>query len=412
MRLIQIDTDAGWLGRLVRVLVVFRLLILVIALVLMAPRRDSSEVAAAVLIAAGLSYLPLRHWPLVARSLQRNCVYVLAEVVVSMLVLGLAGARSSLFFFTLGTAVLVGAVSGRRGAVPFAVVLVAGYELITRAGISTMSGAGDQLSAPTVVLAALYPVAVCAGVAARTMIAHGARTEELVHARDRALAVEQERLIFARELHDSLAKTVEGLAMGATALSRRWARDPQAVAELATALAADARQAALEARALLSGLRSNGDGGLIAQLRGRAAALGARSGIEITVTCLDEAAAADLNTDVQDALVRICGEAVLNAISHGAASHVWVTLAHRSADGGWAMTVTDDGCGMPGPVDLPALRRSGHYGLVGMAERAAGFGGKIRYGTAQQGGIMIDVRLPGAAALPVSVGREDMEVVA
>ena len=93
------------------------------------------------------------------------------------------------------------------------------------------------------------------GVTARELIQRGVQAEVLLRDRTEALSAERERLRVARELHDSLAKTVEGLAMTASVLPARCRRDPAAAAELAQLLAADARQAALEARMLMSDLR-------------------------------------------------------------------------------------------------------------------------------------------------------------
>jgi signal transduction histidine kinase len=397
------NLEGDWLGRLVRVLVVFRLLVLLVTIVLLPGRGYTAEIGLAALVAAALSYLPLRHWPLIRRSLVKLPVYLLGEVLISTLILGLTGARSPFFFFTLGTAALAGAVYGRRGAIPFAVILVEAYEVIAVVGFPTMHPLTDVQS--VLLVPALYPLAVAAGVAARSVIERGARTEALLLERTRALAIEQERLMVARELHDSLAKTVEGLAMTAMALPRRCERDPKAAALLATALAADAKRAALEARALMTGLRIDDGDCLVTKLRARAEALTARSGVEITVDCPDEAAVANLSDDVQHELVRIVGEAVINAVNHGKASHVWITLNARPFGlRQLVMNISDDGCGIAGPVDLEALRAGGHFGLVGMAERAASFGGALTYGTSNAGGMMIDVSVP--RAKPKAAGHE------
>jgi signal transduction histidine kinase len=218
-------------------------------------------------------------------------------------------------------------------------------------------------------------------------------------------------MMVAREMHDSLAKTIEGLAMTAMALPRRCERDPQAAAALATILAADAQRAALEARALMTGLRIDGEGGLVQKLRARAEALSSRSGVTISVDCCDETAVANLSDDVQHELVRIFGEAVLNAVNHGGASRVRVVLTPRPFGlRQLVMSISDDGCGIDGPVDLEALRAAGHFGLVGMAERATSFGGALTYGTADEGGLMIDVNVPRAQARPAGTELDQLEV--
>ena len=73
------------------------------------------------------------------------------------------------------------------------------------------------------------------------------------------MAAEAERSRLARDMHDSLAKTVSGIGFAALALARRIERDPKGAAEEARQLAEDARQATREAREIITGLRTDGD---------------------------------------------------------------------------------------------------------------------------------------------------------
>ncbi len=57
------------------------------------------------------------------------------------------------------------------------------------------------------------------------------------------MAAEAERSRLARDMHDSLAKTVSGIGFAALGLARRIERDPKGAAEEARQLAEDARQA-------------------------------------------------------------------------------------------------------------------------------------------------------------------------
>ena len=385
--------EQDWLGGLVRVVIVFRLFVLLVTLVTLSPHGYSLAVGLAAVVAAALSYLPLRHWPGIRRSLTRHPTYLLSEMLISTVILGLTGARSPFFFFTLGTAVLAGAIYGRRGAIPFSIILIELYELIALEGFPTMHRLHDAQS--VVLIPLLYPIAVAAGVAAREVIERGARTEELLRERSRELAAEQTRMGMAREMHDSLAKTVEGLAMTALALKSRCERNPGAAAPLAIELAADAQRAALEARALMTGLRVDEAGSLIMQLRARAEALSARSPARIVIDCLNEHAIPELPEETQHQLVRIMAEAAINAVNHGGARTVTVYLdPKRSRHCRLRMTVEDDGCGLEGPVDLDALRDRGHFGLAGMVERAESFGGELGFDTAAAGGLSVSVRVP------------------
>ena len=97
------------------------------------------------------------------------------------------------------------------------------------------------------------------------------------------MAVQAERERLARDMHDSLAKTVHGIGFAALALSRRIEVDPPGAVEDARKLAADARTAAQEARELLSGLRGRDDAELPlpTAIRSEAARWGERTGTRV-----------------------------------------------------------------------------------------------------------------------------------
>ncbi len=395
----RLDIDVTWLGRLVRLVLVFRALALLITVLLLPKDQRTFVVGIAVILAALVSYVPLRHWGRIAVSLSRHPLYLASEVLLATLILAAAGARSSFFFFTLGTAVLAGIVYGRRGAIPFSALLMAAYELVALEGLPTLHRLHDAQSIVFVPL--LYPAAVAAGIAARELIERGVATESLLRERTEALAGERERLRVARELHDSLAKTVEGLSMSASALPARCERNPQSAAALARQLAADASQAAREARALMSGLRTGTDDALPLSeaITRRADVFARRSGIAVQVLDpsggLDVAEAA-LAPGMRHELLRILGEALVNAERHGGAHHV--TISIDSEDGDLLLTVTDDGCGLPQPVDLAALEAAGHFGLAGMHERARALGGVLTVESGPDRGTAITLRLPAIVA--------------
>jgi signal transduction histidine kinase len=383
------DISNEWIGRLVRVLLVFRTLVLLVTLFSLHPAQRTPVVGLAVIVAAAITYVPLRYWQRIASSLAHHPTYLALEVLLATLILAAAGARSPFFYFTLGTAALAGVIYGRRGAIPFSVLLMAAYEFVAIEGFPSLHPIHD---AQTLVFAPLlYPAAVAAGVAAREMVERGVQTESLLRERTEGLASERERLRVARELHDSLAKTVEGLAMTASVLPKRCERDPAAAASLARQLVGDARQAALEARALMTDLRPTEDFSLADAVRRRADSLAERLGIDVQVSCN---VTGEAPSTAKHELLRILGEAVINAARHGGAKRVEVTL--EASGSAVQMSVTDDGCGLPGPVDLESLKADGHFGLAGMQERAASIGGTLSIGTARDGGTSVVLRVPAA----------------
>lgn len=387
-----LDPTADWVGRLVRVLVVFRTFVLLVTIIVLPKHDYRPAVAAAMILAALISYVPIRHWDRISATVSRHPAYLAAEILISAFVLAAGGVRGPFFYFTLGTAALAGVIYGRRGAIPFSALLISVYELVLVEGLPAVH---PHVDAQTALFAPLlYPLAVVAGITARDMVERGARSEALLHERTVALGAERERLRVARELHDSLAKTVEGLAMSASVLPGRCARDANAAAELARELANDARQAALEARMLMADLRPGAAPAqsLAAALRARVRTFTERSGV--AVEFIDESRAGDgrlPQADVHE-LLRIVGEAMTNAITHGHSGYLEVALGH-DPDGALVVSVIDDGGGLGGPIDLEELKRSGHFGLAGMDERAHAIGATLRIDGLGRG-TAVTVRLP------------------
>lgn len=395
-----ISAESDWIGRLVRVLLVFRALILLITLLLLPAAQRTPAVGLLVIVAAALSYIPLRYWPRIGRSVSRHPAYLAVEVLIATLILAAAGARSPFFFFTLGTAALAGVVYGRRGAIPFSLLLMAAYEFVAREGLPSGHPLHDAQS--VVFAPLLYPMALIAGIAARELVERGVRVELELRDRTEALAAERERLRVARELHDSLAKTVEGLAMSASVLPSRCERDPSAAAALARSLAEDARHAAVEARALMSDLRPAAFELPLAQaVRERAEGFAQRAGIEVAVRCETDGMREPSTTGTHE-LLRILGEALANAARHGGATHITVSLGLE--DDRLVLRVADDGAGLPDRVDFDRLKAAGHYGLAGMDERARSIGGTLELAPGTAGGMVVTIRVPPADATPPEDG--------
>ena len=192
----------------------------------------------------------------------RHPAYLAGELVLATLILLMTGVNSPFFYYTLSTALLGGLVYGWAGAALFSVMLIGVYFWVW--------SIRDE-EAATLVMPAFYPLIACAGAALRGLLDRQAETES-------ELASQSERARLARDMHDSLAKTVSGMGFAALALARRIERDPAGAAEEARRLAEDARQATREAREIIIGLRADAGEQLPAGRRpaGRGAALGRR----------------------------------------------------------------------------------------------------------------------------------------
>ena len=102
-----------------------------------------------------------------------------------------------------------------------------------------------------------------------------------------------------------------------------------------------------------------------------------------------------LAPDVELALYRIAQESLNNARRHANAAQIEVTVAFGPQ--AVRLTVSDDGRGFDLPPDLAALARSGHFGLMGMQERAQLAGALLHLDTAPDQGTSVTVTVAGSA---------------
>ena len=229
----------GWLESACKLILAARAGALLLTLISLTGEDDRDLVAVLLVVAAAASFVPLRWWDRVGPALVRHPAYLAAELMLAALVLLLTPVQSPFFYFTLGTALLGGLLYGYAGAAVFSLLLVAVYlwSLDVRADIDQIPDTFQTY----VGLPALYPLVAAAGAAARRLLDRQAEAEsELAEEQGRA-AAEAERARLARDMHDSLAKTVSGIGFAALALSRRIERDPEGAALEARQLAEDAR---------------------------------------------------------------------------------------------------------------------------------------------------------------------------
>jgi two-component system sensor histidine kinase DegS len=112
-----------------------------------------------------------------------------------------------------------------------------------------------------------------------------------------------------------------------------------------------------------------------------------------------------LHPAVELAAYRIAQEALNNAVQHSAAENVTVRVSCTPE--GLVLSVIDDGVGFDLPPQPDVLTRAGHFGLMGMRERATLIGGSFHVDTAPGKGTRVTVRLPprpGEAGQPTFAG--------
>jgi signal transduction histidine kinase/ligand-binding sensor domain-containing protein len=178
-----------------------------------------------------------------------------------------------------------------------------------------------------------------------------------------------ERGRIARELHDTLIQGFSGITMAMQALVSRLpsSRERETLEEIV----ADAGQAMREARRSLIGLRrDDSKSDLATAVAQTARQLTDANNVRLKLDIGE--CRCDLPAEVEDNLVRIAQEAVLNAVKHSGARTLKITL--DSTPQSIQLSVNDDGSGFDERQSAP----EGHFGLIGMKERAAQIGADFR----------------------------------
>ncbi len=340
-------------------------------------------VGAALGLATVVSIVLLARWETLGQRVLGHPLYLATEIFLVGMVLSIAGPESPFVYYSLFTALFGGLFYRRAGAVGLAGALVVGY----LAAVQIYSGglfAGDGARAATdaagtlhdlVVLPALIPLAAAAGVVIRGLLEHQATTDHRLSLVASEAAAERERNRLARDLHDSFAKTLQGIAMSAEALAVTTERRPERAPDLARTLADGARTASTEARSILIDLRSTVDinSPLHLGLAREVAAWSERCPDIDATTNLEPIPV--LDPLVVQELLLVIREALRNVSRHAQADLVEVSLSANDTQ--VAVSVRDNGTGFHFTDGATEQQFVGHFGLVGMRERMETIGGQL-----------------------------------
>jgi signal transduction histidine kinase len=199
--------------------------------------------------------------------------------------------------------------------------------------------------------------------ARRSLATHSATLEQL--------ATSRERNRLARELHDTLAHSLSGIAVQLEAARTLWEDDPDQARAMVEQSLESARGGLGEARRAIQALRASPleELGLEAALCQLGEDAAERVGIPVDVTFGDKVG--ELDPELENAVYRIADEALTNVSRHSNAEQATVQLVRRG--GKIRLEVADDGSGFD--VSAPVLE--GHIGIMGMTERAVMVGGTV-----------------------------------
>ena len=218
----------------------------------------------------------------------------------------------------------------------------------------------------------------------------------------------EERERIARELHDTLLQSFQGLLLYLQA-GVNLLPDLPAVARAREKLEGaidQAEQAITEGRDAVQGLRSSTieTNDLAAALNALAAELTANQGGQNSpVFCVQvEGASRDLHPILRDDIFRIGGEALRNAFLHAQASRIEVQIHYDERQ--LRVRIRDDGKGMDSQI-VTDKGRPGHWGLRGMQERAKLVGGNLEVWSKPDSGTEIDLTIPASTAYATPTQR-------
>jgi signal transduction histidine kinase len=282
----------------------------------------------------------------------------------------------------------VGVHASRRAAPTAVAIALAAFTVVV---VASPSGEISDLG----FIAAGIAAALAVGLAVRQMgfesDSLAARAAELERSRDETAraAVAAERARIARELHDVIGHSISVMGVQAGAVRRVLSPEQEREREALLGVERVGREAVTEMRRLLGFLRPAEGidagptptlervGDLVADMR--------RAGLDVDLTVDGELD--DLSAGRALAAFRILQEALTNALKHAPGARVRAVL--RRTPEVLAIEVTDSG----GHEPAPASNGEG-YGLVGMRERVALYGGTLDAGPTAERGYAIVARLP------------------
>lgn len=401
------------LAALVRFLLQLRMLLCAMALLLIPAERVTNGTLVLVVAVALLSGLAARNWERFVPYLRSHPLLSVLDILGTAAILVLDGPSGPAFLTTLISSAVAGILFEWRHATLVVTFQIFSYAcaLLGYAAISGMDAHVEVLTYQALIVhPALYAITAYMGIFIRRILTELASEQVARHSAERAAAAAEERERLARDMHDSVAKTLRGAAMAAQALPLWLKKDPERAEAVAKQIVAASDAAAAQARELISDLRDHEDddtGIPFAQAVGGVVGEWSREcGIRAHVSG-DPAPAVEPSGEARLEALAIVKEALTNVERHSGADTVEVTIG-TSPDGGersmYSIAITDDGLGFrTPPEDLLRAERTGngHYGLLGMVERAERVGGSLVFASPGDGG-GTTVTL----AVPASVGHD------
>ncbi len=206
-----------------------------------------------------------------------------------------------------------------------------------------------------------------------------------LYERAQGLAAAEERERLARDLHDSVAQAMYGIALGART-ARKYLTEEHEAFEPIEYVVSLAAAGLAEMRALIFDLHPGAiaDEGLVRAIRRQVTAVEARHGLQVEWAEMDEP---DVDLKVKEAAYSVIREALHNVVKHAQAERVRLLVIPGPSS--LSFEVTDDGIGFDTSAAAP-----GHLGMRSMRERIEQLGGNIDISSAPGRGSTVAGKIP------------------
>jgi signal transduction histidine kinase len=209
-----------------------------------------------------------------------------------------------------------------------------------------------------------------------------------------------ERTRIARELHDSLLQGVQGLMFRLQAVRDMLDGHVSDKALHAFDIALERGDKAIaESRDTVADLRESiirdSDIHQALSALSEELALQSSNGTAPSVSVLVEGKPRELDLLVRDEVYRIAREALRNAFRHAKAQKIEAEISYGDSE--FMLHVRDDGSGIESAV-VNQGGRAGHWGLLGMRERATRFGGQVEVWSERGAATEIQLAVPASVA--------------
>ena len=316
---------------------------------------------------------------------RRHPLIAMADAVLLAAIVAVNGIDSPLLLAALTTALLLGLWLEPMSGALVMVCLVSCY---VGAALLGTDGTAPVFTA-WVTIPFVYVTLWLLGLTMRRSLESEARAQVTLRDAVTTAAATEERTKVARELHDNLAKSLQGIAMTATALPLQLERHPERAAESAVSIREMAATAVHQVRGVMGDLRAKTSHGTLSEATTQLA-LGwaARSGRspQLVIDDVDTGEEA-----MRYELLSVLGESLDNVHRHAGPCDVKVEL--HEDQGFLSLSVRDTGCGFDAGT-LRAAQAAGHHGVDGMQERMARVGGWCSVTGEPGRGTLVECRVP------------------